>query len=326
MPDNEKTYELVEDKIRDWIDKVKPEIVHAHNMNCFYPFHPKALEKICHEKQIPLLLTVHQVWKHNPVFVKLTTKTKWNKIIAVSYFVKKELEEIGVPSKKISVVYHGLDDKRFRPRTEKELEPLFSKYPKLRKRRIIVHPARVSIGKGVKFSVKAISLVQKKFPESLLVLTGMGKEVSFFKDDEYKNEVLSLIKDLKVDKNVYYSDFTNNDMPLIYSAAEIVIYPTTGTKEKGNEAFGLATIEANSSGKPIVVSSSGAMPELIRNDFNGWVVPKKDYVKLADRIIYFLANDSIREKVGNTGRDNVIKNFTIGKMADNTLAVYRKLL
>lgn len=319
-------YEIVENMIREWIDNVKPDIVHAHNLNCFFHYHPAACEKICKEKKIPLILTVHQVWKNNPNFVKLTTKTGWNRIIAVSKFVKKELKEIGVSEGKIDVVYHGLDKYVYKPRSKAELKSLFSKYPRFRNKKIILHPARVSEGKGNHISVKAMSLVKEKFPDTMLVLTGMGKEVSFFKDDKYKNEILKLIKKLELEENVFKGDFTWNEMLMLYSASEIVIYPTVGSREKGNEAFGLATIEANSSGKPIIVSTSGALPELIRNGFNGWVIPKNNPEKLAERINYFLGNDKIREKVGMNGRKNVKNNFTIEAMARNTVKVYRKLL
>jgi len=327
IDDYKKLYKLVEKRIRKWVNDINPDILHVHNLNCFLPYHPVACKKICREKRIPLVLTVHQVWKENPTFVAFTNNIGWDKIIAVSRFVKSELLKIGTRGRRIEVVYHGLDHNKYRPRTREELEPLYMRYPRLRNKRIILHPARVSIGKGCEVSIRAIEIVKQKFPDALLVLTGVGKQVLFYnKDDLYKGDIIEDIKRFKLKNNVFYSNFSFDDMLMLYSAAEVVIYPTTGSIEKGNEAFGLATIEANSSGKPIIVSTSGALPELIKSGFNGWIVPKHNHEKLAERIIYALSNDSIRNKVGITGRRNVEKKFTNEIMAKNTLKVYKKLL
>ena len=224
----------------------------------------------------------------------------------------------------------GVEEELFivlQPRSKEELKDFFEKYPKLKNRKIILHPARVSIGKGNDVSVKAMSIIKKEFPDALLVLTGMGKEVMFFsKDDMYKIEIRDSIKNLNLEKNIFFGNFTNDEMLLIYSASDVVIYPTTGSVEKGDEAFGLATIEANASGKPIVVSTSGALPELIKNGFNGWVVPKHDPEKLADRIMYFLGNNKVREKIGMRGRKDIEKNFTNEIMTKNTVKVYKKFI
>lgn len=323
--DYRKLYGLVEKMIRKWINEVKPDIVHAHNLNCFLPYHPVACEKICREKKIPLVLTVHQVWKENPTFVTFTNKIKWNKIIAVSKFVKSELLKTGTRGRNIEVVYHGLDFTKYRPRTTEELETLYTRYPRLKNKRIILHPARVSIGKGCEVSVRAMEIVKQKFPNAVLVLTGMGRQVLFYnKDDLYKGEIIEDIKRFKLKNNIYYSHFDFDDMLMLYSAADVVIYPTTGSIEKGDEAFGLATIEANSSGKPIIVSTSGALPELIKSGYNGFIVPKHDHRKLAERIIHLLKKNDVKEKLGKNGMNNVRKHFTNEIMAKNTIKVYKK--
>ncbi|HDD46398.1 MAG TPA: glycosyltransferase family 1 protein, partial [Candidatus Aenigmarchaeota archaeon] len=219
---------------------------------------------------------------------------------------------------------HGLDPTRFRPRSEAELKSLFKKYPKLKNKRIILHPARIDEFKGTEYGIRAMAIVKKSFPDAILVLTGAGKQVSFFGDiDPYMKKIANLIEELKLKKHVMLADFSMDDVLMLYSASDVVINPTAGSYEKGDEAFGLVTIEGNASGKPVIVSTSGALPEIIKHGFNGFVVPKRDHIALANSIIKLLSNDELRKKMGENGRKLVEQKFTIERMVKNTIDVYK---
>ena len=139
-----------------FFDKAKPDIIHAHNMHYFSEKHAKILCEISKQKGVPLILTAHNVWD-DILFLKLTRDICWSHIIAVSHFIKKELMGTGYDDRNITVIHHGIDVKTFRP----DVSPLkiLKKFPELKGRRIVFHPARMGMAKGCDVSIKAIRLV-----------------------------------------------------------------------------------------------------------------------------------------------------------------------
>ena len=102
----------IEDELRDivssFLDREKPQIVHAHNMNYFSKTHAKVLEEEVKKKRnLPLILTAHNSWD-DMLFLKLTRDIKWDHIIAVSFYIKKELMGIGCASDRVQPYTTGL--------------------------------------------------------------------------------------------------------------------------------------------------------------------------------------------------------------------------
>ena len=65
------------------------------------------------------------------------------------------------------------------------------------------------------------------------------------------------------------------DMPRLYAASLVCMYPSTAS-----EPFGLTMLEALASAKPIVVTKTGGMPEIIKDGINGFIIPVKDFESL----------------------------------------------
>src|SRR5262249_30947057 len=92
-----------------------------------------------------------------------------------------------------------------------------------------------------------------------------------------------------------------------------------------NEGFGIPPVEAMAAGVPVVVTCSGAMPEIIRNQQTGFVVSKNDPHVLAESILKLLRDDDLREKMGRTARSWVHQNFTWDKVAEKMYKCYSDL-
>lgn len=313
----------IENEVKQVMDsffkKTRPHIAHAHNMHYFSKAHAKALEEETKKKRkIPLILTTHNSWD-DMLFLDLTRNIKWDHIIAVSYYIKKELMGIGCDQRKITTIHHGIDTERFKPGRKKDYS---GKLAALRNKRVIFHPARMGLAKGCDVSVKAMRLVAKKFPNTVLVLAGTKNIVDWGstqqKDIAY---IVNLINALGVKKNIFIDMFTLDEMAGLYSIAETCLYPSSV-----GEPFGLTMLEALASGKPMIVTNSGGMPEIIQDGINGYVVPIKDYEALATKIITLLGDERIRERIGATGRKMAELRFTKEIMTDNNIGIYRDIL
>jgi len=305
-----------------FIQHVHPDIIHAHNMHYFSPVHLEALLEAKRCWGIPLILTAHNVWSDSLWEEMCRYASEWDAVIAVSHYIKQELVKAGFPEDRITVVYHGIDLERFRPPGEEDLQKVRETYPEIAGKRVIFHPARMSYDKGCHISIKAFQLIKEQFPDTMLVLAGTEKTVDWgSKQPEHVSRIRNLITETGLEKDIFIRFFPWDEIPLMYQAAEICVYPSCF-----EEPFGLAMLESLATGRPIVVSRAGGMPEVIQDGVNGFVVPMHDHESLAQKCCYLLANPDRARKMGATGRQMVEKDFTRETMTARTLQVYGKVL
>ena len=297
----------------------KPDVVHAHNMHYFSEAHAEALQNLTQERNIPLVLTAHNIWD-DLVFLELTHKIDWTHIIAVSHFIKKEIIGIGIDDQKITVIHHGIDQDKFNPKTD--TTKILKKYPRLKNKKIIFHPARIGLAKGCDTSIKAINFVKEDYPDIMLVLAG-SKNIIDWGETQQKDiaYLVSLIKHFKMEENCLIDSYTLEEMEELYAVSDVCVYPSSS-----NEPFGLTMLEAMASAKPIIITNSGGMPEVIDDGINGYVILVRDFELLAAKIKNLLGNKKLRNRLGYTGRQIVESQYTKERVTNDILSIYQKLL
>ncbi|NQT95210.1 MAG: glycosyltransferase family 4 protein, partial [Candidatus Omnitrophica bacterium] len=253
------------------------------------------------------------------LFLELTSGINWSHIIAVSHYVKMEIMGICYDDKKITVVHHGIDTSLFKPGNK---ENITKKYNELKGHKIIFHPARMGLAKGCDVSVKAMRHVIEEIPDAMLILAGTKNIIDWGstqqKDIAY---ILYLIDIFGLKKNTFINVFTLEEIVSLYALCDVCVYPSSSP-----EPFGLTMLEAQASGKPIIVTNSGGMPEVIKDGINGFIIGVKDHETLASRITQLLLNKRLSERLGYTGREIVETNFTKEVMARNVSKVYERVL
>jgi len=288
-------------------------------MHYFSKVHAETLQHLAKSRKIPIILTAHNAWDEL-LFMELTNDIAWDHMIAVSHFIKKELIGIGVDDTKITVVHHGIDQQKFHP----TLKPgnILQKYPQLKNRKVIFHPARIGLAKGCDTSIKAMSLVKHRYPDAILVLAG-SKNIIDWGSTQQKDiaYMVNLIKYFELEKNVLIDSYSLDEIKKIYAASDVCLYPSSSC-----EPFGLTMLEAMASAKPIIVTNMGGMPEVIQNGINGFIVPVRDFELIATKIITLLDDDKLRNRLGYTGRQMVDSQYTKERVTKDTLAVYHKAL
>ena len=75
--------------------------------------------------------------------------------------------------------------------------------------------------------------------------------------------------------------------------------------------------------KAIISSNTSAMPEIIKNNFNGFLVEPNQPSELSSSIEILYNNDELRKKFSNNGYEFVKKNFSIRKMYKKTQQLYQ---
>ncbi len=92
------------------------------------------------------------------------------------------------------------------------------------------------------------------------------------------------------------------------------------------EPFGLAVIEAQMRGKPVVATDVGGPKEIIINGKSGLLVPPKDSKSLANGIISLFDDRKYAYNLALEGQKRAIELFTAERMARETAKIYEELL
>ncbi|MCA1691728.1 MAG: glycosyltransferase, partial [Actinobacteria bacterium] len=92
-----------------------------------------------------------------------------------------------------------------------------------------------------------------------------------------------------------------------------------------SELLGLTVLEAMASGTPVVASRLGGLPEVVVDGVTGFLVEPGEVDQLQDRLRLLLADPGLARRLGENGRDLVLRQFTWEACAERCLAAYREL-
>ena len=107
------------------------------------------------------------------------------------------------------------------------------------------------------------------------------------------------------------------DVPDLLAAADIFAMPSL------SEGLPMAMLEAMFAGKAIVASAVGGIPEVIRHEKEGLLVPRGDPEGLAMALVRLLRDEALRRAIGSGARRRAEEAFTIETMANEYERVYR---
>ncbi|HIC09174.1 MAG TPA: glycosyltransferase [Aquificales bacterium] len=230
-----------------------------------------------------------------------------DKIVAVSNSVKKDLEEaFFINPQKVEVIYNPIDVNLIRQKAEEPIEPhleeLFKKHP------VIVNVARMETQKGLHHLINIFERVNKKLPQTRLVLIGDG---SLRRDLE--NQVLQ--KGLK-DK-VFFLGWRENPFPYV---ARSKVFALTSLWE----GLAMVMLESFSLGVPIVAfKTRGGHVEVLENCCPLIEYPNENLY--AETLIKILSDKSFHKKLQEKVLEKV-KSFHSEVIASKYLALFEKVV
>ncbi len=238
-----------------------------------------------------------------------------NRIIAVSEYTKREiLKNYNVPAWKIKVIYNGVDTWKFKP-AKKDEKNLYKRELGFREDDfLILYVGRLYSRKGLPTLIETIPHVAKKFRNIKFVISGKGLE-----DEEER--LRRYAKKLKVEeKLVFLGYYPDEKLPNLYAAADIFVFPSI------YENMPFAMLEAMASGLPVITTTVGGIPEVIKNGRNGFLVRPYDSKGLAEKILYLMENPSVACEIGIAGRKTIEVKLNWDNIVKQVLQVYNEAL
>ncbi len=118
-------------------------------------------------------------------------------------------------------------------------------------------------------------------------------------DGDLKPKYESMTRDLGLANHVIFAgNPSDRELPEFYVASSLLALPSKDM----SEGFGLTLLEANASGRPCIASDTGGIPEMIREGYNGHLVPPNDAQALAQGILSLAKDADARRRMGENGR------------------------
>lgn len=212
-----------------------------------------------------------------------------DRIIAVSRFVADNIYRHQLAgSKKVEVIYNGIDTRRFcpgeAPYCERPLRILFVGNPSRR---------------------KGFHLL----PALADALTG-EVEIAFttgLRDQQVQSRHPHLIS---------LGSVPYSEMHVLYQQADILLFPAY------REGFGLCVAEAMSCGLPVISTKCSAIPELVIDGRGGFLVDPGDFPAMVEKISVLAKDIERRREMGAWNRERALKLFDRERMANDYRTIF----
>jgi glycosyltransferase involved in cell wall biosynthesis len=202
-----------------------------------------------------------------------------------------------VPGQKITVVYNGLPDAAFAEHAPANIETLLP---------VLLCVANLKTYKGHRDLLQAAGHLQARGRPCTLLLAGDGAERPALERQTVR---------LGID--VRFLGACRTIGPLL-ARADVVVHPSH------TEGMSNAVMEAMAAGRPVVATSVGGTPELLRD--RGMLVPPREPAAFAAAVERLLADPAYAATLGQRARDWSHAHLRMDHMVDQHIRIYSDLL
>ncbi len=294
-------------KMATFVRQRRVDIMHAHEfaMNTY-----ASIVSAC--TGVPLVATVHgknyytERWRRRAAYRFVARHAV---MVAVSEDIRTFLQSAaGVDPGRIVVIQNGIDCARFRPDPTRRLDA---------RSELGLSPTQVVLGaigmhypvKGHRYLVRAMELVRRHHPDTVLLLAG---------DGPVRVELERDVARSSLEGNVRFLGFYE-DVERLLQALDVFVLPSL------SEGLPLALLEAMACGKPVVATAVGGVPEVVSHGATGLLVPPADPEALAASILLLVQDAALSARLGPSARADVERRFGLARMVQRYETLYAGL-
>lgn len=318
--------------VKKWFKRLVPqpyEVSRAIQQNRFSSGIPSRKPVLYHETNFlpfefdgPIILTIHDLSylrypeTHPDLRVRIMNKKlppaieKAAHLLADSEFTRQEvIREFGVSADRITTTLLGVSN-QFVPRTPAQCNDVVRRYGlqyggfvlavgTLEPRKNLLQVIRAYVGLPMR--------VAMRFP--LVIVGGKG-----WKSERTDSELNALLANGRAKHLGYVPE---EDLPIIYSAARMFVFPSL------YEGFGLPAAEAMASGVPVIVSDRASLPEVVGDA--GITIRPEDVDGMRNAIQNLIEDDAERARRAASGIAQA-STFSWARCGRQTANAYRQIL
>jgi glycosyltransferase involved in cell wall biosynthesis len=301
------------------VQRLRPAVVHVHNFSQFVPVIRRA------SGRSRPVLHMHCEWLSQLARPMIRRRLRSADLVVgcsehVARRIRARFPEF---ARRVATVPNGVDVDRFEPVTEPPGGRL-------------LFSGRVAPDKGIHVLCDAFRTVRRRFSDAELELVGpeapVAREMQVALSGDPlvrrlegfygRSYLAALTARLGGDAGAvrFAGPVPFDEMPGRYAAATVVVNPSL------EEAFGMALVEGMAAGLPAVATEVGGMPEIVVQGVTGLLVPPDDSPALAAAIMRLLEDRELARRLGAAGRTRAVERYSWDVVADEMLALYRRLL
>jgi glycosyltransferase involved in cell wall biosynthesis len=295
------------------------DIVHIHSL---YLFHTAVTALYCEKFQIPYVIRPHGtldpfIYKRHRFRKKIVEILFQNRVIrsaaGIHFITEKEkmlAEEYihGTPS---FVVPLGLDIDEYVHRPVKG--KLFSRFPELNGKKIILYLGRINFKKGLDILVSAFAVVARERDDVHLLIAGPD-------DNGYGKKVTAWLTKERVRTKTTFAGMLQGEEKL-----EALTYSSVFVLPSYTENFGIAVLEAMACGLPVVISDKVNLWPIVVAASAGQVSPC-DAEDFSRKILDTLNDNYLASQIGMNGMALVKDKFSWHDIASRLVSEYSSLI
>ena len=170
----------------------------------------------------------------------------------------------------------------------------------------------LAVRKNVEVLIEAMNIIKNKYNRDDIVLYILG-------EGDMREKAEQTIKKYGLEKNIVLVGYTK-DVASYLDKCRIYVHPAT------TEGFGIAVTEAMQMHCPCIVADKGALPELVVDGLNGFIVDAFKAEEWAEKIILLYDNNELRLKQANASYDRAINVFSLESFIKNHDLFYDNLI
>ena len=232
-------------------------------------------------------------------------------VVANAEAVKRQLVNDGVPARKVSVVYNGLDDERLRPPAGFSREEALDSLGLPRGRQLVTLVANLRHAvKDHPTFLRAARRVREEVPGAAFVLAGEG---------ELETSLRALASELGIADSVFFTGRCAR-------VGELLAVSDVCVLSSAAEGFSNAILEYMAAARPVVATDVGGAHEAVVEGETGHLVPAGDDEQMAARLGELLRDPARARAMGDRGRQRVAQHFSCAAQLARVEALYERLL
>lgn len=230
------------------------------------------------------------------------------RVIAISHAIRQVLSAQGVPADKLRVVPSALDPGPWkRPCRKEKFRVEVGIPPNVP---VVGMAAQFIPRKGHDVLLKALPAIFARHPDTHFLLFGQGP---------LQSRVAEAIREGGWQRQVLLPGY-RHDLPELFPCLDLLVHPAT------REGLGMVLLQAAAAGIPVVATAAGGIPEVVRHRETGFLIQPGDFRALAEWTVFLLDHPDEARRMGERGLHRVETEFSVERMVEGNLAVYREVV
>jgi N-acetyl-alpha-D-glucosaminyl L-malate synthase BshA len=226
-------------------------------------------------------------------------------VVCVSDWLEQQTREVFAFDGPIHVLSNFVDQKRFKPRSDRELRRELGGDD----HQLIVHTSNF---RPLKRTPDAIEVLRLLGPDSraVLLMVGDGPDLQLVRDTAARRGLTDRVRFLG----------EVSDTEAITATADVALFPSE------SESFGLAALEAMACAVPVVAARVGGLPEVVEHGVSGYLHEVGDCAGMARDINALMNNKTLRLGMGQAGLKRTTEAFSLAAAVQRHEELYLSLL